>query len=205
MAIDFATLTAADKGTEGSIRAWANHNLVPVTNILIEAEAWIYERLRVRDMIVTEEVSIAAGDGEMTLPTGFLEPLWLRFDGDAYEIDYVQENLLERQKDSDGELFEGHFAQYALINNRIEFDCAAELAIEGDFCFYKTPTSLGVSNTTNFLTLRYPMLLRTVCTGLAYDYRHRTADRDHNLKMAGGLILEANMLSDRARRGQVMR
>lgn len=205
MAYNFSTLTAASKSTEGSIRYWVQHDLIPADNILTKSEAWIYEKLRVPDMIVTQAISLAAGDSTLTKPTGFLDPLWMRFDGDVDEVDYRQENLLERFRDVDGDLIEGHPSQYSLINDRIEFDVAADEALEGDFCFYKIPTALSVSNETNFLTIRFPSLLEAVCLGWAYAAREQHDKSDKYLKIAGGLLEEANMSADRARRGQRMR
>ena len=47
MAITWTVLTGS-KDTEGSIANWVNRSDLPTTNILLEAEAWIYQHLRIR-------------------------------------------------------------------------------------------------------------------------------------------------------------
>lgn len=207
MAVDFDTLTGS-KSTEGSIKYLANHELVPATNVLLEAQAYIYQRLRVQDMIVTAEVSGSLGDSYIAKPTRFLAPVWLRLDGDTRELDYVHEGQLERFRDDAGNLYEGRPRQYALINDRLEFDVASDDDFAGDICYYQQPAALSVSNTTNFLTDRFPSLLIDTCMAFAWKARNRADMYTAALNGDMGVnaqILAANGSADLARMGQRLR
>ena len=52
MPMNYSDLVAT-KTTAGSIKQWLNHDGVPSTTILEEAEAWVYQRLRIRQMITS--------------------------------------------------------------------------------------------------------------------------------------------------------
>ena len=71
MAYNWTTLTAA-KTTLGSIANWVNRTDLPTDNILLEAEAKIYERLRVREMQVITTLTVAADENSVSLPSDFL-------------------------------------------------------------------------------------------------------------------------------------
>lgn len=205
MAVDFDTLTGS-KSTEGSIKFLANHETLPVANILIEAQTYIYQRLRIQDMIATAEISGAIGDSFVALPTRFLSPIWLRLDGDGAELNYVHEAVLDRFKDSDGNLYPGRFKQYAIINNRIEFDCEADDDFAGDICFYQQPAALATgANNTNFLTDRFPSLLIDTCMAFAWKARNRADMYQAQINGPMGVdaqIAQANISGDLMRMGQ---
>ena len=69
-----ATTLLASRSTAGSIKNWVNNSAIPETDILAEAEAWIYSKLRVRDMLIQRTQSdeaISAATTEISLPTGY--------------------------------------------------------------------------------------------------------------------------------------
>lgn len=205
MAINYTTLTA-DKATEGSIKNWLNYSLVPSVNVLAMAEAHIYERLRVREMRVETAVSIAAGADYIDLPARFLDPIRLMLNGDAVDIDYVQENLLKRFRDLDtGDLFEGSITEYAIINEKMLFDVASEEARAGYLWFYQTPAPLSGNNETNWLTTRYPALLTDACLAYGNHYRKFYGERDKLLVIVNAGIKAANDAADLGQRGQIHR
>jgi hypothetical protein len=209
MAIDFDTLTGS-KDTTGSIKNRANHADLPVEDILTEAQAWIYERVRVREMRTTARIALAEDDDSIDISAyRFLGPVLMRLDGYDNEIDYVHENLLRRLRDSDGDLYPGRPTEYTVNGELVEFNVKADAAYEGDFTFYQRPEALATgANNTNWLTTRFPTLLVSAC--MAFAWRHRNRADMFAAAMQGpfgveALIYEANVASDLARMGQRMR
>lgn len=202
MAFDYTTLTGT-KATEGSIRWWANHSLVPAAQVLTEAQAWIFSRLRVREMIASEQVTIAAAASTFTLPTRFIEPIRLLPNGWSDDLPFVHEALNRRYRDSDGNLEEGDPTEWTIANELGELDSQLSEQMVGHLWFYQRPADLAADNLTNWLTTRYPALLRHTCTAIAFQHRKRMADAQSEYTLAAIEIEEANRESDRGRRGQV--
>lgn len=199
------TILTGTKATEGSIKYWANHSLVPSDQVLTEAEAYIYQYLRIREMRTTAPIAISAGQSTFTLPTAFLEPIQLLFDGWADPLEYVHESLLRRYKDSTGALYTGEPCQWAIVDETGQLDTELVDALAGDMIYYATPTALSGSNETNWLTDRYPTMLRYACMAFAYDHRKRRTDATEMRALCMGQIEAANTESDRGRRGQRLR
>lgn len=204
MALTYTQLVA-DKNTDGSIKNWLNYSLLPVETILTQAQALIYERLRVREMQVEGPFPILAAADNADLPAGFLDPIQLLLDGDSRPIDYVHENLLGRMRDEDGVLFEGTVCRYAVIGAKALFDVKSSEARTGYFWYYATPAELSGDVLTNFLTARYPSLLLAACEAYGFQFRRMPTERDSAFKMVFDGIESANVASDMARRGQTMR
>lgn len=206
MTINYTTLVA-DKSTDGSIKSWVNYSLVPADTVLTMAQAFIYERLRAREMRAEGAVTLAAAGDSITLTTyaGFLDPIELRLDGDGVPLEYVHENLLGRSRDDTGALFSGTVSRWTIMDEKIMFDVASEEARAGKFWYYKTPTALGSGNETNFLTVRYPVLLIDACMAFGNGFRKLYAERDKMLMIVGAEIDQANMAAEMARRGQTQR
>src|SRR4051812_246682 len=75
--MDFTSLTA-DKSTSGSIRRWVNHADVDADAVLEDAQALIFQTLRVREMrTVFTDLALVIGDSSKALPAGFLDPIRL--------------------------------------------------------------------------------------------------------------------------------
>lgn len=197
------TILTGDKSTEGSIRYWAQHSLIPAAQILEEAQAFIYERIRAREMRTEGAVSVADAGDTIDLPTGFLDPIKLTLDG-LGEIIYVHEDILEKLTDADGNLFEGPPTEYAIWDEKIQFARATDAAYAGDLLYYGTPAALSGANETNFLTDRFPTLLRRACLMYSYEHRHRPDLFQAELALVEQAIRLANTAEDMSRRGQIM-
>lgn len=174
MAINYTTLTDTNKATEGSIRNWLNRADVPVTNILIEAEAYIYERLRVREMTAEQAVSILSGLGAAGAPADFLDPIQLVPYETAVELPYVQESALAQVKNAAGVVATGTPSRWTVIASTLKLDVLASVNYGATLTYFARPAALGPSNLTNFLTIRYPGLLRQAC--MAFGYQHMKKD-----------------------------
>lgn len=177
MSIDYATLTAASKTTEGSIRNWVNRDDIPVTNILIEAQAAIYESLRVREMTALQEsFTFAINTDSVALPADFLDPIqflpwqW----GDPLPL--YNEGSLRKSRDENGTLLSGSPSCWSIVGVTAHIDVSAVAAFSGELMYYALPAVLSGTNTTNFLTTRYPSLLRYACMMKAYEHMKKTDD-----------------------------
>lgn len=202
------TILTGTVSTAGSIRNWVQHSSIPAAQILAEAEAYIYAQIRVREMMTSAAITIASGAYTTALPTGFLDPVSLRLDEDSTDLDYVQENLLGRIIDENGSVEEGRPARWALYDDLIQYDVANDeaSALNGDMVYYKLPDSLAAStNETNFLTDKYPWLLRRACTMFGYEHRKRSAEFLAEQKLVDEAIMQVNQSADMSRRGQILR
>lgn len=198
------TILTGAKSVDGSIRNWAQHTSVPADQILAEAQAYIYERIRLTEMRFTARVVLAIGDDSVALPTGFLEAVHLQFDGDGI-LPFIHENGLRRERDTAGDLYPGYPSRWSIIDNEIQFDVELDQALEGDFVYYAPLAALATGNQTNVLTDRFPTLLRRACMAFAYEHRHRTSEMTAELLLVERAIDQANVTADAARRGQIMR
>lgn len=171
--MDYTTLIA-DKNTAGSIARWVNYGQLDVTQILEEAQLLIYQTLRVREMkVVGATIAVATGDLNVSLPSDFLDPINFRDNQNNRLLLKDEKSVLNaRSLDTSGAWSQSAPYWYAIGSSTIEFDCAIASTSAGNYLFeyYGKPALLGVSNTTNFLTSRYPTLLRTACLAQAADF-----------------------------------
>jgi len=77
-----------------------------------------------------------------------------------------------------------------------------EEAFSGILLYYKQPTALSGSNETNFLTNRYPSLLRYACMAKAYEHMKDTENATGYLALAMQQIDKANASNEMWRRNQ---
>lgn len=201
MAYNWTTLTAA-KTTLGSIANWVNRTDLPTDNILLEAEAKIYERLRVREMQVITTLTVAADENSVSLPSDFLDPIEWRPYGWSQPILFVTEGTLEAHRDDSGALFEGTPSRWSIVGETAYVDVSCSEAFSGKLMYYKRPAALSASNETNFLTIRYPSLVRTACLAAAYEHMKDMQNAATYLQMLEGKIGEAMMTNDLYRRSQ---
>lgn len=201
MAITYSVLTAG-KTTLGSVANAVNRSDLPTTNILIEAEAKIYERLRVREMQAIDTLTIAAAANSAALPSDFLDPIEWRPYGWSAPIMFVTENSLEAHRDDDGALYEGEPSRWSIVGETAYVDVSCEEEFSGKLMYYARPDALSVSNETNFLTIRYPSLIRIACLATAYEHMKDMQNAAAYMQMLEGKIGEAMMTNDLYRRSQ---
>jgi len=201
MAINYTTLVG-DKTTEGSIKNWVNRSDIPVTNILIEAEAEIYQWLRVREMKSDAAFQFDISTSSEALPSDFLDPIkYVPYEW-SYPLPYYDEESALVARDSSGNLFDGTPSLWYIIDDTAYVDVTASANFGGRLMYYKLPAALSISNETNFLTTRYPSLLRHACMMKAYDHMkdtNRSAEYRANMMTA---IQTANATNEMYRRGQ---
>ena len=198
MAINFTTLTGA-KTVSGSIASWINWGLIPSEDILTEAQAWIYDRLRCREMRSVATVDVALNASSVALPADYIAPITfsdaLHFDGQGEPTPWVPADELNAQRiyDESNVLGDGYPQCWSDFDEAMQFDVRAQEALKGRLAYYKRPAALAATtNETNFLTIKYPTLLRRVCLAYAYEHRKNRAAYQDNIALAEKDIVDAN-------------
>lgn len=202
MAVNFSTITGA-KTVLGSIANYVNRSDLPTANILLESESMICERLRVREMQAREVLTFALSTQTAALPTGFLDPIGYRPYELGCELLFVHEGDLDEVRTSAGVLSSGDPSRWTIIGETAYLDTLPDAAYSGYLHFYKRPTALSVSNETNWLTIRYPSLLRYACMAKAYEHMKDQKAAEY-LQLTMGAIAEANATNELWRRNQLV-
>jgi hypothetical protein len=197
---NYSTLTGL-KTVAGSIQNWVNRSDIPAAEILTEAQALIYERLRVREMQARGELSFATSAQTASLPTGFLDPVSFRPYEWASPLPFVHEDALDEYRDADGVLSSGTPSRWAIIGEAAYVDLLPSTTFAGLMLYYKTPTALSGSNETNFITDRYPSLLRYACLAKAYEHMKDQKAAEY-LQFAMSTIQDINASNEMWRRNQ---
>lgn len=202
MAITWSVLTGL-KTVSGSIANWVNRSDLPTENILLEAQAWIYQQFRAREMMTRDAAfAFPASAQSVALPAGFLDPISFTPYGYCDPLLYVHEEKLEEQRDEDGALESGTPSRWTIIGETAYVDVNCLAAMTGVLLYYKQPDALSSSNGTNFLTTRYPTLLRTACMMKAYEHMKDSARSRDYLQIAMAALADAQRTDDLKRRGQ---
>ena len=199
--MDYDSLIAP-KGTPGSIANWVNFSdaLLPLSDILEEAQALIYDMVRLRAMYATRDLAVTGGEIAVDLPDDLMDltGVWDQFQSQLAALDQIS---LERRraKQSDG-TWETSTAPtaYAMFGEQLQFDLAPDaditLRISGAF----QPAMLGPTNKTNWLTKRYPHILRPACVAKAADFLNDQVRYDRAFNQLAALLKTAQQSDDMA-------
>jgi len=191
-------ILTSGKSTPGSVKWMVGHELIYAEQAIAEAEAWIYERLRVREMQEEAALTFSAATSTKALPTGFQQPIRLMIDGYG-KLPYRREDDFPNITDSDGELPSGTPSCWTVLGSNIVFDTKLNEELTGRLWFYGTPAALA---TTNFLTDRFPTLFRHAILARAYAHRNRADMLATEELLAEKAISVANAINDDMRYGQ---
>lgn len=201
MAMNYLDLIGP-KSKAGSIHNFVNYRRVPVEVVLEEAQAVIFSRLRVREMRASTTLTLTAASSSVAVPSGFLEPIAMR-DREGWEMipkRYLSEaELLNRRTYTSDVLDTGTPMHVAVFDEAFQFECKAETQRKYDLVYFKTPALLSASNNTNWLTSRYPHILRIGCLAGAASYMKDDAEESKQLAKLTGLCDQANAESDLSR------
>ncbi|WP_213287592.1 hypothetical protein [Bradyrhizobium sp. sGM-13] len=202
MAQNYTTLIGA-KSTPGSIRRWVNYSELDAEQVVLEAQALIYQTLRVREMrFEFDNLALAQGDIYVALPEGFLDPIALKDATNNIDLRLrTEDKLVKARIYENGSLMSGIPTRYAIFGEKLQFEYKYESAATLKLVGFKTPADLSASNETNFLTKRYPHLLRVACLTQAYDFMSNMAKYQTNLTLLDALIKKTNEESDLSYRG----
>ncbi len=202
MTINYTTLTGT-KTTTGSIANWVNRSDLPTADVLAEAQAWIYQRLRVREMMARGTLSFSTSGNSVALPARFLDPISFTPYTWGEPLDLVDEANLMDFRDEDGNLYESTPSRWAIIGETAYVNTKPTDTFAGILLYYAQPADLAAStNETNFLTTRYPKLLRHALMGVAYEHMKDTDRSAGYMQLAEADLQEAARTNDLFRRGQ---
>lgn len=172
--MDYNQLTASST-TAGSIANWLNNNAISTvgTQIVQEAESWIYRRLRHWQMLTSTSGTLTASSTTVAIPADFLEDKKFRITGTA-ATDIMRKTIQEvvgaMQYDGSG----NRVAQQPQImfndKSNFQFDSPTDQAYPFTFWYYQQPLALSATNTSNFLTTTYPRLMRAASCAAAAEY-----------------------------------
>lgn len=209
MALTYDILVGS-KQTAGSIANWASRSDLPTESILAEAQSWIYDRLRAREMIAHAALTITAGAEEIPAPDDFLQSMSLQLHADSRPLDMMDVVGFEerRYRDSDGALPSGRPTVYAAVpgdtgGGTYYFDVSADQTYTGQQWYCRRPEDLSGSNQSNFLTVRYPTLLRRACMIFAYEHQMDDQRMAQTEATCLRMIQEANVTADMALNGAI--
>jgi len=196
MAFDYGTLTGP-KSTQGSIRSWVNYELIDVEGALLDAQAYIYGALRTREMRSVASVTLAEGANSAPLPPGFLEPIRMT-DPDGMRVDPKDEaDMLGLRTDESAVP-----CYFGIWDELLQFDTKAPEDLTLQLLHHRRLPNLGRQNQTNFLTTRYPNMLRVACLMHAADGIQDDEQYARWKQRTDELIAKANVEADLAARGR---
>ena len=205
MAVNWTTLTAS-KSTTGSLANFVNRSDLPTPNLLIEAQAEIYKTLRVREMMTDEAfvfASAASSRALSLLTSTFLDPIQFVPYEWGGELPFKAPEIFKPSRSSAGALESSATPTcWTIIGETAHLDVLLSAAFSGRMMYYFKPADLSVSNETNFLTIRYPKLLREMSMAIAYQHMKDTVRAQEYLTYAMAGIADANRSNELWRRGQ---
>lgn len=91
--------------------------------------------------------------------------------------------------------------QWTIFDEQVKFDCAFDTATQFKQLYYRSPALLSASNTSNWLTVRYPKLLRLACMASAADFMKDDTEYQKNLTALTALVGSVNAENDLVYRG----
>jgi hypothetical protein len=195
--MDYGTLVGP-KSKPGSIRAWVNYDPIDTEGVLLDAQAYIYGAYRGREMIASAPVTIAKDSLTAALPERYLDPLtFLHADGLKIEPKHEAQLLEMRAEDAPSQPF-----AWTVFDELIQFECPADQAYAAKLLFYRRPHYLGAQNPTNFLTTRYPNILRVACLMHAADQIQDDAEYARWKARTDELIVRAAIENEFGARGR---
>lgn len=209
--MDYAQITGA-RGTPGSLATWLNDSRIPpdVPEIVLEAESWIYRRLRHWRMLTAPiPGTMTIGQPFIAIPPDCLEPFLLMTTGNYQQPitqKTPQEVLANWAYDGNGNRVQQQPEMFWFDQTNINFDSPPDLAYAYVLMYYQQPQPLAVSQT-NFITQIYPRLMRCALMAAGTEWMKDSGqgqfDRTYWDTLAQDEIEKAQMESDRARRGTV--
>lgn len=210
-------LTSAST-TPGSISNWLSKASITsgadgvADFIILEAESWIYRRLRHWRMLTgPTSVTLTQGVATITFPTGFLEPmnLWYLYQNAPYWMTQVTPTQVYQSwnYNSNGVRVQQPPTIYSFEMSEIQMDSPPDQTYSGFITYYQQLEGLSGTNPTNFLTQYYPRLIRCACMAAACEWAKDNGqgnfDRTYWDQLAQDEIDKAQAESGRARRGEI--
>ena len=192
----------AGKSTAGSIANWVNRSDLPASDILTETQSWLYQRMRVREMQARATLTFTTAAQTASLPSGFLDPISFTPYTWGDPLPFFNENTLQDYRNESGNLLSAVPSRWSIIGDTAYVDVLPISTFSGVLMYYAQPTALSLTNETNFLTTRYPKLLRHACMAMAYEHMKDTDRSGGYMQLAEADLQETMRTNEMYRRGQ---
>lgn len=101
-------------------------------------------------------------------------------------------------------LVSGSPTRWAIWDEEMKFDTAFDQPAVCKLLYFRQPLLLSATNQTNFLTVRYPNLIRVACLAAAAQYMKDTEEFNKNLQALTGLIGSIAAADDLSYRGATL-
>jgi len=99
-------------------------------------------------------------------------------------------------------LISGSPSSWTIFDEQVKFDCAFDTATQFKQLYFRAPLPLAATtNESNWLTSRYPKLMRVACSASAADYMKDDAEYQKHLASLTALVQSTNAESDLTYRG----
>ena len=83
-------------------------------------------------------------------------------------------------------LISGLPSRWAVFDGKVQFDVALDTPMAAKLLYYRSPTLLSATNLTNWVTDRYPKLLRVACMAAAAEYMKDDQEYQKDAYRTGG-------------------
>lgn len=194
--MNYTTLVGA-KTVAGSIKHLVNYDRIDAAGVLLQAETEIYKLLRVREMRMASEIPVSAGAVSMPLPERCIAPLQLIDITTPATLTKKPWPTIEKLRTwTAGALDTGVPAYYGIYDEACQFDVRTEDELTYRLQFYGRPEPLSEDAPTNFLTTRYPAVLKAFCGAYAADEMHDDANYQRYLARGMSLIEQIRVEND---------
>lgn len=91
--------------------------------------------------------------------------------------------------------------RWGVFDEKLKLDCAMETASQFKLLYYRSPKPLATTNESNWLTNRYPILLRAACMTAAAKYMKDTEEYNRNYAELTSLVQSTAAENDLQYRG----
>lgn len=79
-------------------------------------------------------------------------------------------------------------SRWSIFDEKLKLDCAMEEASQFKLLYFRAPKLLSATNLTNWLTTRYPKLLRVACMAAAADFMKDSTEYQKHLTALTALV-----------------
>lgn len=196
--MDYNSLIAG-KTTSGSIKRWVNNDAVDSAVVVEEAQSWILERLRVREMLTSStSLTMVVGTPTVTPPSNCISPLYWQITGpNAYgaiekrDAVHVESNIVFT---STASRTNARPTMFYYDGSVFQLDSPPDTAYTSRLLYYAKAATLVTTGTgtTNILTANYPRIMRQACMAMANEFLKDKAEKEYWLSLAADGISQAN-------------
>lgn len=203
MPTNYTTLVGA-KTLSGSIKRAVNYAEIDSEVVLEEAQTLVYSMVRVREMRALWTQAVSVGDYYKALPSDFLDPIdpYIRDTANLKYKSTTETDLIARRTYTSGAVDSGTPSRWAIFDEKVQFDSKFDTATTLQLLYYKSPALLaGTTNETNFLTTRYPHVLRQGCVVRAHAFMKNWTAFNEELPILQAMIERIGVEGDLVYRG----